>query len=71
MSARAGIDCVVTIVQLPTGDVVGAPKVESCNGDDAVRRSIERAVLDASPLPKAPTPALFERVVKVRFQPEE
>ena len=71
LSARAGIDCVVTIVQLPTGDVVGAPKVESCNGDDAVRRSIERAVLDASPLPKAPTPALFERVVKVRFQPEE
>ena len=51
--ARPGIDCVVTVVQLPTGDVVSA-KVASCNGDDAVRRSIERAVLDASPLPKAP-----------------
>ena len=70
LSARAGIDCVVTVVQLPTGDVVSA-KVASCNGDDAVRRSIERAVLDASPLPKAPTPALFERIVNVRFQPEE
>jgi len=70
LSALPGIDCVVAVVQLPTGDVVSA-KVESCNGDDAVRRSIERAVLDASPLPKAPTPALFERSVKVRFQPEE
>ena len=44
-------------------------KVESCNGDDAVRRSIERAVLDASPLPKPPTPALFERNVKVSSSP--
>jgi colicin import membrane protein len=70
LSARPGIDCMVTVVQLPTGDVVSA-KVATCNGDDAVRRSIERAVLDASPLPKAPTPAVFERIVNVRFQPEE
>ena len=70
LSARPGIDCIVTVVQLPTGDVVSA-KVASCNGDDAVRQSIERAVLAASPLPKAPTPALYERNVNVRFQPEE
>ena len=70
LSARAGIDCVVIVVQLPTGDVVSA-KVASCNGDEAVRQSIERAVLAASPLPKAPTPALYERNVNVRFQPEE
>ena len=70
LSARAGIDCVVTVVQLPTGDVVSA-KVASCNGDDTVRQSIERAVMAASPLPRAPTPALFERIVNVRFKPEE
>jgi colicin import membrane protein len=70
LSARPGIDCVVTVVQLPTGDVVKAT-VASCNGDEAVRRSIERAVLDASPLPRAPTPSLYERNVNVRFQPEE
>jgi colicin import membrane protein len=70
LSARPGIDCVVTVVQLPTGDVVSA-RVASCNGDDAVRRSIERAVMDASPLPKPPNPALFERNLNVTFQPDE
>lgn len=70
LSARPGLDCVVRVVQLPTGDVVSAT-VASCNGDEAVRRSIERAVMDASPLPKPPNPALFERNLNVNFRPEE
>ena len=70
LSARAGIDCVVTVTQLQTGVVVSA-KVASCNGDDAVRASIERAVMAASPLPTAPSPGLYERIVNVRFKPEE
>jgi colicin import membrane protein len=70
LSARPGLDCVVRVVQLPTGDVVSAT-VASCNGDEAVRRSIERAVMDASPLPRPPNPALFERNVNVNFRPEE
>ena len=69
-SARPGVDCVVEVVQLQTGDVISA-RVTSCNGDDAVRRSIERAVQDASPLPRAPDPTLFQRVVNVRFKPDE
>jgi colicin import membrane protein len=70
LSARPGIDCVVTVVQVPTGDVISA-RVASCNGDDAVRRSIERAVMEASPLPKPPHPSLFERNLNVTFRPEE
>ena len=70
LSARPGIDCIVNVVQLPSGDVMSAT-VASCNGDDAVRRSIERAVMDASPLPKPPNPALFERNVRVNFRPDE
>jgi colicin import membrane protein len=70
LSARPGLDCVVRVVQLPTGDVMSA-EVASCNGDDAVRRSIERAVFDASPLPKPPHPSLFERNLNVTFRPEE
>jgi colicin import membrane protein len=70
LSARPGLDCVVRVVQLPTGDVVSAT-VATCNGDEAVRRSIERAVVDASPLPKPPNPALFERNLNVNFRPEE
>jgi colicin import membrane protein len=70
LSARPGIDCVVNVVQVPTGDVMSA-KVGTCNGDDAVRRSIERAVMDASPLPKPPNPSLFERNLVVNFRPDE
>ncbi|HET7608220.1 MAG TPA: cell envelope integrity protein TolA [Gammaproteobacteria bacterium] len=70
LSARPGIDCVVSVVQLPTGDVVSA-RVARCNGDDAVRRSIENAVMDASPLPKPPHPSLFERNLNVNFKPEQ
>ena len=70
LSARPGIDCVVAVVQLPTGDVVSA-RVARCNGDEAVRRSIERAVMDASPLPRPPNPALFERNLNVSFKPDE
>jgi colicin import membrane protein len=55
---------------LPTGDVVSAV-VASCNGDEAVRRSIEAAVRDASPLPRAPTPAVFDRNLNINFKPEE
>lgn len=70
LSARPGLDCIVRVVQLPTGDVMSAT-VATCNGDDAVRRSIERAVMDASPLPRPPNPALFERNLNVNFRPEE
>jgi colicin import membrane protein len=70
LSAQVGLDCVVNVVQLPTGDVVKAT-VASCNGDEAVRRSIENAVMDASPLPRPPHPSLFQRNLNVNFRPEE
>jgi colicin import membrane protein len=44
--------------------------VRSCNGDEAVRQSIEDAVLRASPLPAPPDPALFERELLLRFRPD-
>jgi colicin import membrane protein len=69
LSAKTGLDCMVSVVQLPTGDVIEA-RVTSCNGDDAVRRSIEAAVRLASPLPRPPNPNLFERNLNVRFRPE-
>ena len=69
LSAAPGLDCVVSVVQLPTGDVLTAV-VTSCNGDDAVRRSIEAAVRLASPLPRPDNPNLFERNLNVRFRPE-
>ena len=70
LSARPGIECLVNVVQLPTGDVVSA-KVGQCNGDDAVRRSIENAVLAASPLPKPPSQAVFSRNFTITFAPDK
>lgn len=69
-SASQGLDCVVIVDQILTGDVT-AVRVESCNGDAAVVRSIENAVLEASPLPPPPVASVFERVIRVRFKPDE
>ena len=70
LSARQGVECVVNVVQLPTGDVVSA-KVAQCNGDEAVRRSIENAVLKASPLPRPPSQAVFSRTFTLTFAPDK
>lgn len=69
-SARAGIECVVTVTQIPGGQVTGV-STASCNADDAVRRSIEAAVLRASPLPMPDDAALFERNLRFTFKPEQ
>ena len=69
-SARVGIDCLVEVTQVPGGEVTSA-KVTQCNGDAAVRQSIENAVYRASPLPDPPDPALFQRNFAFRFKPDE
>ena len=69
-SARAGLECVVTVRQLPGGEVVGVT-IGQCNGDAAVQRSIEAAVFKASPLPEPENPALFDRNLRITFKPEQ
>jgi colicin import membrane protein len=67
-SAVSGIECVIRVRQLPGGEVVSATIVQ-CNGDDAVKRSIEAAVFKASPLPEPENPTLFEPNLLVTFKP--
>ena len=68
-SAQPGISCTVLVTQVAGGEVTSA-KVDSCNGGDAaLRESVERAVLNASPLPSPPDPALFERNLELTFAP--
>ena len=69
-TAKAGIRCVVLVDQVPGGEVVNA-RISECNGDDAVRQSIESAVFRASPLPPPPDPALFERRLELVFEPKD
>jgi colicin import membrane protein len=68
-SAQPGIECIVSVTQVPGGEVT-AVRVNSCNGGDAaLRESVEAAVLRASPLPSPPDPALFERNLELTFAP--
>lgn len=68
-TAQPGLECEVRVMQIPSGDIVDV-RVDRCNGDDAVIRSIEAAVLRSSPLPRPPVPSLFERTLNVVFAPD-
>lgn len=70
-SARPGVVCTVKITQAPTGTVLSV-SVQSgeCNGDEALRQSIEVAVKRASPLPVPEDSRLFEREVVLNFKPQ-
>jgi colicin import membrane protein len=68
-SARPGISCIVSVTQVPGGDVTGV-RVKSCSIDDsALSESVEAAVLRASPLPTPPAGVPFERNLELTFAP--
>ena len=59
-SAGAELKCSVRVRQIPGGDVTGVT-ILTCNGDDAVKRSVEAAIYRSSPLPEPSDPSLFDR----------
>lgn len=67
-TAQQGLDCILNVTQVPGGSVTGV-SIGDCNGDEAVRESIEAAVYRASPLPPPPDPSLFERQLVIEFKP--
>ena len=68
-TARPGIECMLNVTQVPGGEVTEV-SIGECNGDQAVRESIEAAVYRASPLPPPPDPALFDRHLRIDFKPD-
>jgi colicin import membrane protein len=68
-TARSGIECMLYVTQVPGGEVTQV-RIGACNGDQAVRESIEAAVYRASPLPPPPDPALFDRNLRINFKPD-
>jgi colicin import membrane protein len=68
-TARSGIECMLYVTQVPGGEVTQV-RIGQCNGDQAVRESIEAAVYRASPLPPPPDPALFDRNLRINFKPD-
>jgi colicin import membrane protein len=68
-SAKAGIECELSVTQT-SGGTVTRVKIGRCNADEAVRQSIEAAAYRASPLPSPSDPALFERDLILTFRPD-
>ena len=69
-SARPGIKCEVNVRQSRSGAVLRV-QVGACNGDQAVRLSIENAVQRASPLPLPSDMRLFTENLRFDFKPAD
>ena len=64
----SGTSCTVRVSMIPGGEVVQARLLSSC-GDPVRDRSVESAVLRASPLPMPSDPAVFRREIDLVFRP--
>ncbi len=69
-SARADLLCTVRVRQAPGGNVTGLNFL-SCNGDDAVKRSIEAAIYKSSPFPEPSNPNLFDRNILLNLTKQQ
>ena len=68
-SVTENTECVVMVRQTRTGEVISA-NIVRCNGDDAVKRSVEAAVMRASPLPEPSNPDLFRAELRITLRPD-
>ena len=69
-SAVAGVECIVTVTQVPGGDVTDVRGIR-CNVENAALvTSLENAVNGASPLPPPPAGVPFERILELTFKPQ-
>ena len=66
-----GMSCLILVKLIPGGEVVDARVVRS-SGDALFDRSVETAVLKASPLPLPEDPAMFKyfREINFNFNPD-
>lgn len=58
-SARNGLSVTLSVNLIPGGEVTGQPVIVKSSGDPAYDRSVQNAILLASPLPVPTDPALF------------
>ena len=63
----AGVRCMLRIVQIPGGDVIGVEIGNPCNADPQTRNSIEQAVKRAAPLPFKGYEKEFRREINLNF----
>ena len=61
--------CEVMVQQNLLGDVTNVQMIK-CNGSEAFKSTVERAVMKASPLPSPPDPQVFDKKLQIRFSPK-
>lgn len=66
-----GSKCKIVIIQAPGGEVVGAKVDPSCPYDEIGRRSLEAAVMKASPLPYDGFEDVFDPQLNLTFTPDD
>lgn len=66
-------ELVFAIALMPTGEVGGNPRLVKSSGLSACDQAVERAILQAQPLPLPPQPELFAqfRDLNLKFKPNE
>ncbi len=64
-------EAVFDVVLLPTGEVLGAPRLRRSSGDARYDDAVLRAILKSSPLPRPEDPKVFSRNLELRFRPQE
>lgn len=70
-NATTDMSCVVSVKQIPGGEVADARIISCNNNDQGFQQSVIAAVHRASPLPVPPDPALFQREIEFTFSPRE
>lgn len=61
-------EAIFEVVQLPSGEVLSV-RLKRSSGISSLDGAIERAILKSSPLPKPDDPALFQRVLELKYKP--
>lgn len=64
-------EAVFDVVLLPTGEVLGAPRLRRSSGDARYDDAVLRAILKSSPLPRPADPKVFSRTLELRFRPQD
>lgn len=63
-------EAIFDVVQLPTGEIIDV-KLKKSSGVRTYDDAVQRAILKSSPLPKADRPGMFERILTLRFRPND
>jgi colicin import membrane protein len=63
-------EAIFEVVQLPTGEIIEATLRKS-SGNRAYDDAVQRAIIKSSPLPRPDRPELFQRVLQLKFRPQD